>query len=180
MNAAVQAVRHLGIDRAETHQTTEGGLNVAAGAAEPIIEIEVTERGVEIVAPHQRHNAAAEPDAFGIARRTIDGLCGFGEFVALALAVPGGSFGGAGRIGVLLRRLGRLVLRPEVAALRNRAADAKQQRQSRHRQCPQRRISELNQSLTHTVPDIDARPWQTHCPDAAQIGPHCGGGQSGI
>ena len=70
--------------------------------------------------------------------------------------------GGAGRVGVLLLRglFGVLVLGAKIAALRDRAADAKQQRQPRHRQCPQNRVSELNQSLTHTVPEFDARPWQ--------------------
>ena len=33
---------------------------MAARAAEPIVEIEVAECGVEVVAPHQAHDAPAE------------------------------------------------------------------------------------------------------------------------
>ena len=61
---------------------------MAAGAAEPVVEIEVAEGGIEIVEPHQADDAPAEPDAFGIAGRTVDGLGRLGEFVGLALVVP--------------------------------------------------------------------------------------------
>ncbi len=69
---------------------------------EPIVEIEMTERGVEVVAPKQSHDAAAEPDAFRIARRAADLGTGLGEFVDLAL----GLFRGVTRLGGLFRRLG--------------------------------------------------------------------------
>ncbi len=71
---------------------------MAAGAAETVVEIEVTKRGVEIVEPHQAHHAAAEPDAFGVSGRAVDGLRGLDEFVGLALIFLGG-VGGLGRIG---------------------------------------------------------------------------------
>ena len=74
---------------AETRQAAEGRLDVAAGAAEAVVEIEMAEGGVEIVAPHQAHHAAAEPDAFRVAGRAVDGLRGLDEFVGLALAVLG-------------------------------------------------------------------------------------------
>ena len=91
MDAAVQASRHLGIDlAAKPGQAAERRLDVAAGAAEPVVEIEVAERGIEIVAPHQAHHAAAEPDAFRVAGRAVDGLRGLDEFVGLALVVLGG------------------------------------------------------------------------------------------
>ena len=39
--------------------TTEGGLDVAAGAAEPVVQVEVPERGIEVVPPHQADDAPA-------------------------------------------------------------------------------------------------------------------------
>ena len=44
---------------------------MAAGAAEAIIEIEMAEGGVEIVAPHQHDDAPTEPDAFRISGRPL-------------------------------------------------------------------------------------------------------------
>ena len=100
---------------------------MAAGAAEAVVEIEMPERGVEIVEPHQAHHAAAEPDAFGIAGRAVDGLGGLDEFVGLALVVLGG-------VG---RRCGGgfagLVLGLGIAALGGGAADARSGRQARER-----------------------------------------------
>ena len=96
MDAAVQALGNLGVDlAAEAGQAAERRLDVAAGAAEPVVEIEMAEGGVEVVAPHQAHHAAAEPDAFRVAGRAVDGLGGLGEFVGLALVVLGG-VGGCG------------------------------------------------------------------------------------
>ena len=62
---------------------------MAAGAAEPVVEIEVAEGGIEVVAPHQAHHAAAEPDAFRVSGRAVDGLGRLDEFVGLALVVLG-------------------------------------------------------------------------------------------
>ena len=52
VDAAVQAVRHFRIERAESDEAAERRLDMAAGASEAVIEIEMAERGVEIVAPH--------------------------------------------------------------------------------------------------------------------------------
>ena len=96
VNAAVERLGHLGIDlAAKAGQAAEGRLDMAAGAAEPVVEIEVAKGGVEVVEPHQAHHAAAEPDAFGISGRAVDGLRGFDEFVGLALIVLGGVGGWA-------------------------------------------------------------------------------------
>ena len=76
---------------------------MAAGAAEAVVEIEVTERGIEVVQPHQAHYTAAEPDAFRVASRAVNRLRGLDEFVGLALVV----FGGVGRVG--RRRLAGLI-----------------------------------------------------------------------
>jgi hypothetical protein len=46
------------------HHATEADLYVLTGTAEPVIEVEVAERGVEIVALHQADHPFAEPDAF--------------------------------------------------------------------------------------------------------------------
>ena len=75
MNLVVQAPRHLVVDLSpKTGQAAEGGLDMAAGAAEPVIEVEMPERGIEVVPPHQADHAAAEPDAFGVAGGAVDGL----------------------------------------------------------------------------------------------------------
>ena len=71
---------------------------MAARAAKAVVEIEVAKRGVEIVEPHQAHHAAAEPDAFGVSGRPVDGLRRLDEFIGLALIVLG-RVGGLGRIG---------------------------------------------------------------------------------
>ncbi len=69
---------------------------MTARTTEPVIEIQMSEGGVEIVPPHQHHDAAAEPNAFWIAGRTVDGLRGFRELIGLALVVL---LGGVGRVG---------------------------------------------------------------------------------
>ena len=92
MNAAVQAFGDLVVDgAAEADETTESRLHVSAGTAEPVIEVKVTEGGIQIIAPHQPDHTPAKPDAFGIARRPVDRLGSFDEFSGLALAVPCGS-----------------------------------------------------------------------------------------
>ena len=71
---------------------------MAAGAAEPVVEIEVAECGIEVVAPHQAHDAAAEPDAFRVSARAVDGLGRLDEFVGFALIVLVGVGGIGGRL----------------------------------------------------------------------------------
>lgn len=90
MNASVQRFGHLRIDRCtKSGQTAECSLDVAAGAAEAVIEIEVTESGIEVIQPHQAYDTAAEPNALRIAGGTIDRLRGFRELIGLTLAVLG-------------------------------------------------------------------------------------------
>ncbi len=122
MNPAVEGLGHLGIDLgAKPGQAAEGGLDVTAGTAEAVVEVEVPECGVDIVKPHQAHHPAAEPDAFRVASRAVDGLGSFGEFVGLALIVLGHV--GRGRAG---RRLAGLVLALGIAALGGGASDTDQ------------------------------------------------------
>lgn len=59
MHAAVQRRLSLRIDISLPHEATEGRLDVSARTAEAIVEIEVTESGVEIVAPEQCDYAPA-------------------------------------------------------------------------------------------------------------------------
>src|SRR5438270_1506705 len=120
-NAPGKAIGHFVMDLVEEpHQAAERRLDVAAGTAEPVIEVEVAKRGIEIVAPHQHHDAATEPDAFGIAGRAVDGLLGLDKLVGLALVV----FGSIRRIGI--GWLAGLVLSADIAALGKGAAETKQ------------------------------------------------------
>ena len=91
-----------------------------AGAAEPIIKIEMPECGVEIVAPEQPDHPASEPDAFRIAGRPADLCRGFGKFVELALGFLGGI--GLGRLRWLVAGLGiaGLGVRPDRPQQENR------------------------------------------------------------
>jgi hypothetical protein len=123
MDAAAQAVWRLGVDRAEPYQTTKSRLDVAAGAAEPVVKVKMAERSIEVVTPHQNHYPAAKPDAFRISGRPVDGLRGLDKFVGLALTV----LGGVGRGGRICRRLALLVLGAKVAALRQSASNANQE-----------------------------------------------------
>ena len=54
---------------------------MAGRTAETIIEIEMPERGIEIVAPEQAHHPPAEPKAFGVGGGASQELLGFREFV---------------------------------------------------------------------------------------------------
>lgn len=122
MDATVEGLGHLGIDgRAESHQAAECRLHVAARTAEAVIKVEMAESGIEVVAPHQPDHAAAEPDAFRIAGRAVDGLGRLDELVGLALAFLGG---------VCRGRLRGLVLGPEIAALRDGGTNSDEKGQS--------------------------------------------------
>ena len=96
MDPAVQAVGGLRIDGVSVqNQAPERRLDVAARAAEPIVEIEMAKGGIEIVAPQQADHAAAKPDAFRVAGWPAQGALGFGEFVDL-LRFFAGSWPAAG------------------------------------------------------------------------------------
>ena len=122
---------------------------MAAGAAESVVEIEVPEGGIEIVHPHQTDDAAAEPHAFGISGRAINGLGGFGELVGLALAVLGG---------VRRRGFALLVLSVIVAALSEGTSQSEQEDSSGNSKMPQKPRPELKHAPTHKFPDCLACP----------------------
>ena len=87
---------------------------MTARTAEPVVQIKVPKRGIDVVQPHQAHHTPSEPHTFRVSGRTVDGLGCFSELVGLALVVLG-----------RFRRLGRtsrsrfagLVLGPAIATL---------------------------------------------------------------
>jgi len=116
-------------------------------AAKPVIEVEVPEGSIEVIKPHQAYDAAAEPDAFGIAGRAVNGLRRLDEFVGLALVVLVDVGGVRGR------RLAGLILGCRAAALGKRARRSDQEGQACSGEAPQNRNSWIKQPSTHTFPD---------------------------
>ena len=152
MNAVVQGIGDLGIDQgAKPGQAAEGRLDVAAGTAQPVVEVEMPERGVDVVEPHQAHHPAAKPDAFRVSGGAINGLRGFGEFVGLALIVLGGV---RWLSPVRRRRFAALVLGPAVAALGESASDTDQQCKPGDGEAAQNRILKLKHPSKHKFPDL--------------------------
>ena len=145
MNLVVQAPRHLVVDLSpETGQAAEGRLDMAARAAEPIVEIEVAECGVEVVAPHQAHDAPAEPDAFRVSARAVDGLGRLDEFVGFPLIILGTVRSGGGSL--------TLILRGRVAAL-GKSSRAEQEGKRGNGEVTQDHMLNLKHPSTHTFPD---------------------------
>jgi hypothetical protein len=144
MDAVIQALLHLVVDLgAKSGQAAESGLNVTTRAAETVVKIKVAKGGIEVVAPHQAHHAPAEPDAFGVTGRAVDGLGGLGEFVGLALVFFGG----------VCRRLTGLI-RGRRPALGQRRANADHQGQSGKNEIAQHRKPTLKHPLTHKIPEL--------------------------
>jgi hypothetical protein len=159
MDAVVQALWHLVVDlRAEPSQAAKGGLDVSARAAKSVIQIEMPEGGVEIVAPHQANDAAAEPDAFRVSGGAVDDLRRFNEFIGLALAV----LGSVGR--VARSRLAR-ILGSWGPALGQRVANTDQEQESGNGEMAQNRILNPKHTATHNF--LDFWPARAHA-DAAR------------
>lgn len=148
VNAAAQRIGRLGVDGSEPDQTTECRLDVTTRASEAIIEIEMTEGRTQVVAPHQNNDAAAEPDAFRISRRTVDDARGFDELVGFARAVLGAVSS------ICPISCGRLVLvlGSKIAALRDRPADAEQQGAAGNGKATPQRFFKSKQHSTHESP----------------------------
>lgn len=153
MNAAAQRIGRLGVNRSEPDQTTECRLDVTTRASEAIVEIEMTEGRIQVIAPHQKNYAAAEPDAFRISRRTINDARGFDKFVGFALTV----FGAVGSICRAPRGRLVLILGSKIAALRDRSADAEQQGEAGNGKTTQQRFLKPKQHSTHESPPTLAR-----------------------
>jgi hypothetical protein len=148
VDAVIQALLHLVIDLgAKPGQATEGRLHMTAGAAKTVVQVEVTEGGIEVIAPHQPNDTPPEPDAFWVTAWTIDGLRGFGEFVGFPLVIPCGIRRAGGGLAGLVR-IGRC------PALGHRAAQAEHQGQSGSNQIAQNLKPTLKHPLTHKFPDL--------------------------
>src|SRR4051794_15729212 len=117
MYTSVQTLLRLGVDIPLADQAAESRLDMATRAGEAVVQVEMAEGGVEIVAPEQADHPAAEPDAFRIAGRAGNEARGLGDLVELLLAVLA-VLGGVGR------RLG--FRRLTVAALRQGGLQRKQ------------------------------------------------------
>jgi hypothetical protein len=148
VNPIIQALLHLVIDlRAKPGQAAERSLDVAAGAAKPVVEIKVAESGIEVITPHQADDPPAQPDAFRVARRAVDNLSRFGEFVCFALAVPG-----------RVRRIGRgfagSILGGRRSTLSDGGANADHKCQPGDGEETQDRNLKLKHPLTHKFPEL--------------------------
>ncbi len=144
----VQAVRDLRVDgRAELHKAAERRLHMTARTAEAVVEVEVAEGGVEIVAPHQHDDAAAEPYAFRIAGGAIDDLGRFDEFVGALLTFTDNFSRGraAGR--------GLLLLAERSADGCDNSTYAKQNSNRWRDQTTQHQRLKPEYASTHKVPD---------------------------
>ena len=162
MNPAVEGFCDFRIDLpAEAGQATERRLDVAAGTAEAVVQIEMPKRGIEIVEPHQEDHAAAEPDAFRVSGRPADGLRRLDKLISFALVV----LGGLGRLRRVCRPgLAGLVLGVGIAALGEGTSDTDQQCKPRNGEVAQDRTLKLKHPLTHKVPDL--LPARAADPDA--------------
>jgi len=108
MNPAVQRFLLLRIDVSLPDQAAESGLDVRAGAAEAVVEVEVPEGRIQVVPPKQAYHAAAKPDAFGVASRPAQGTGSLGDLIDFLLAFLGGIR--LGGVGGRFLRLGRLAI----------------------------------------------------------------------
>ena len=101
MHPPVQRLLGLGIDVSLPDETAEGGLDVGAWAAETIVQVEMAKGSVEIVAPEQGHDTAAEPDAFRVSGWPSQETRRLSDFVDLFLTFLGRVSGGFLRFGWL-------------------------------------------------------------------------------
>ena len=124
MDPSIKAVGGFGIDHVGMqNKAPERHLDMAAWAAEAVIELKVAKGGVQIVAPKQADDAPPKPDAFRIAGWAAYGALRFSklvDFMGLLRAVFGGVLGAllGGVSGAVFRRRGLLVSRLGVVVLR--------------------------------------------------------------
>jgi hypothetical protein len=83
MHSGREAFGRLRIRIADPHDATERSLDVTRRAAKSVIELHMTEGGVEIIAVQQSDGSATQPDAFWLAGRTVQQLCRFRNLVHL-------------------------------------------------------------------------------------------------
>lgn len=152
MDPTVERFSDLWINRGtEPGETTERSLDVTAGAAKTIIQVQMPESGIEVVQPHQADHTTAEPYALRVARRTIDGLRGFCELVSLALAVL---------CRVRRRGLLALVLRPGIPALGNGATKPDKKSKAGRRDALNKSRTKPVSNAPHEVPNRLRAAWR--------------------
>jgi hypothetical protein len=102
MDAGIKGVGRLLVllvDISLTHDAAETDLNMLARAAESIVQFQVTERGIEVVLPHQADRAFAEPDAFSPGGGAGHGAASLPYFVGASRGVLRGlPLAGLGRL----------------------------------------------------------------------------------
>ena len=111
MHPRIERLGGLGIDVPLPHDAAEGRLHMPAGAPEPVVKLKMAERRIQVVAPQQAHHALAEPHAFGVGGRTLQGLTGFCRpvgarllFLSGRVRLAGRRFGWVGRLIAALPR----------------------------------------------------------------------------
>jgi hypothetical protein len=155
VNAAGQRFLLLRVDVSLPDKATESGLNMRARTAEAIVEIEVPEGRVEVVAPEKANHAAAKPDAFRIACRTGQDAGSLGNLVDLFLAFLdriGGRLLGFGRFTIAALRIGRGSNDTQGAGAAKHGKKLTQLEWKTH--CPRRMLL----YLPHAVPDVCLQP----------------------
>ena len=101
MDAGIEGVGRLLVllvNIALAHDAAETDLHVFARTAESIVQFEVTERGVEIVFPHQADGALAKPDTLASGSRTGHDAARLGDLVGPRRATLGFSLAVLGRL----------------------------------------------------------------------------------
>ena len=165
-NPHADAVTGFLIDLALPHHAAESLLEMIAGTAEPVVQFELAQRGVEVVAPKQADHPSPGPHAFRLSGRARQQPGRLGELVDLLLFLLG-RVGGRGRWR-LLRLLGWLLF---AGILSRRHGNGREnQRRSEERGTGTRK------EQGHGRPD-DARATEltrTHC--NTRIGHLCGVG----
>ena len=121
MNPRIQTFRGLRIDVALSHHAPERGLNVLTRTSKTIVEVEMPECSVQIIAPKQSNHAPAEPDAFRIAGWAAHLGRSLGKFINPALRI--------------LCRIGLACLWGLVGWLAVRLRERIERRQSRGTEC---------------------------------------------
>src|SRR5262249_25158196 len=161
------------VDFTLAHHAAESLLQMVAGTAEPVVKLELAQRGVEVVAPQQADHPAAGPHAFrlsGGARQEPGRLGKLVELLLLLLGRVGGR--GGGRLLRLLRRLllaGGLSGRPLHGRENGRRWNGRENQRGSEEGCAGTR-----KERGHGRPD-DARATEltrTHC--NTRIGHLCG------
>src|SRR5438105_14971465 len=64
VHPAIEGIGRLGVEVSLAHEAAKGRLDVTGWAAEPVVKIEMTKRGIEIIAQKQTHQSAPHPQTY--------------------------------------------------------------------------------------------------------------------